>query len=111
MVESSQKEQVNHLQHHLQEKMKSTLIILLIGAFVAVACARPTRSPPKASLQNDGDKKVALKKMDNLLSQALLDLIQEQVALEQEVSTEEDDDDDEDGDKAASQFIHLHFGK
>ena len=91
--------------------MKSTLIILLIGAFVAVAYAAPSRSSLKVSLQNDGDKKVAQKKMDNLLSQALLDLIQEQVALEQEVSTEEDDDDDEDGDKAASQFIHLHFGK
>ena len=90
--------------------MKSTLVILLIGAFLAVVCAAPSRSSLKVSLQNDGDKKITQKKMEDLLSQALLDLIQEQVTLEQEVSTEENEDED-DGDKAASQFIHLHFGK
>ena len=93
--------------------MKSTLVILLIGAIVAVACTAPSRSSLKASLQNDGDKKKALKQMDedggDLLLQTLLDRIQKQVALEREVSTEEDEDED-DGDKAASQFIHLHFG-
>ena len=115
--------------------MKSSLVILLIGTIVAVACAAPSRSL-KVSLQDDdGDKlaktarwfgiakrvigginhaingeKEAVNQMDDddgddLLSQALLDRIQKQVALKQEVSTEEDEDDD-DGDKAVAQFIH-----
>ena len=119
--------------------MKSSLVILLIGAIVAVACAAPSR---KVSMQedDDGDKlaktarwfgiakrvinglntavngeKLALNQDDeddddgdDLLSQALLERIQEQVALEQEATAEEDEDDDDDGDKAAAQF-HLHF--
>ena len=90
--------------------MKSTFIILLIGAFVAFACAAPSRSSLKASLQNDGDKRKALKQMDNdggdLLIQALLDRIQKQVALKQEVSTEEDEEeDDDDGDDLLSQAL------
>ena len=69
----------------------------------------------------DGDDKVtktALNQMededdgddDNLLSQALLDHIQERAELEQEVTTDSDDDDD-DGKKATAQFhLHFHFG-
>lgn len=95
--------------------MKSSLIILLIGAIVAVACAAPSRSL-KVSLQDDdGDKlakaagwfsvakkvigginhvvngeKKAMKQMDDDDDDG------DDLAFLEQASTEEDDDDDDD---------------
>ena len=128
------------LQHHrlyLQDKiMKSTFVILFIGAIIAVALAAPSR---KVLEQDDNDDKLAkavrwlnvardiissLDKSingdmiamnqeddsdgDDLLTRALLDSIQEKVAAQ---DGDDDNDDDDDDDDARGQFsVHVHFG-
>ena len=108
--------------------MKCSLVFLLIGAIVAIACAVPSRSSLKAAEQKfkinwrdvgkralnglntavNGKKLAQMQQEDDeddddgsdKLVQALLDRIQEKVKAQ--------DGDDED---ALAQFIHLHFGK
>ena len=128
-------------QHHrlyLQDKiMKSTFVILFIGAIIAVALAAPSR---KVLEQDDNDDKLAkavrwlnvardiissLDKSingdmiamnqeddsdgDDLLTRALLDSIQEKVAAQD--GDDDNDDDDDDDDDARGQFsVHVHFG-
>ena len=87
--------------------MKCSLVFLLIGAIVAIACAAPSRSSLKA-LEQQMRNIAVNEKMDALnqedddggdrLVQALLNRIQEKV----KAQAEED---------ALAQFIHLHFGK
>ena len=112
--------------------MKSTFVILFIGALIAVAFAAPSR---KVLEQDDNNDKLAkavrwlnvardiissLDKSingdmvamnqedgddgDDLLTRALLDSIQEKVA------AQDGDDDNDDGDDARAQAIHIHFG-
>ena len=90
--------------------MKCSLIFLLIGAIVAIACAAPSRSSLKA-LEQQMRNVAVNEKMDALnqededdedgddqLMQALVDRIQKKAR----AKAEED---------ALAQFIHLHFGK
>ena len=124
------------LHNHLQDKMKSSLVILLIGTIFAMTYAAPSMAMEDGddkvaktarwlgiarrvvgglNAALNGEEELALNQMededdDNLLSQALLDRVQERAELEQEVTTNSDDDDD-DGEKAAAQFhLHFHFG-
>ena len=91
--------------------MKCSLIFLLIGAIMAIACAAPSRSSLKALEQQM--RNIAVNEEMNALNQeeddedddggdrlvqALLNRIQEKV----KAQAEED---------ALAQFIHLHFGK
>ena len=119
------------LHNHLQDKMKSSLVILLIGTFFAMTYAAPSMEDGDDKVAKtarwlgiarrvvgglnaalNGEEELALNQVededdDNMLSQAFLDRVQERAELEQEVTTNSDDDDD-DGEKAAAQF-HLHF--
>ena len=107
-------------------KMKCSLVFLLVGTIVAIACAVPSRSSLKAAEQRINWKDIGKRALNGLntavngkklaqmqqeddeddddgsdkLVQALLDRIQEKVKAQ--------DGDDED---ALAQFIHLHFGK
>ena len=109
--------------------MKSSLVTLLIGAIFAMTYALPDDGDDKVAkmaklrffpavrvLVDAADRlinsqqEVAMKEDDDddgdddLLSQALLDRIQEKV-------TSQDDEDDDD-DKAKAQFhLHFHVGK
>ena len=99
--------------------MKSSLVILLVGAIFTMTYALPDDGDDKVAkmaklrffpavkvLVDAADRlinsqqEVAMKEDDDLLSQALLDRIQEKV-------TSQDDEDDDD-DKAKAQF-HLHY--
>ena len=86
--------------------MKSVLLILTIGAILAMVYATPSRSSLKAMLQNmgdDGGKKEALNQMDgdDDLNQILLESIQ--------VMMQEDGDGDGDVDKAKAEAKQYHY--
>ena len=99
--------------------MKTSLVVLLIGAIVAVSYTLP---------DDDDDDKLAKMAIFRISSpvRAIIcatDLLtnsqKQKVAMQEnddgddnQVTTEEDDDDDDGNDKAKTQFyIHLHFNK
>ena len=87
--------------------MKSSFVILLIGAVVAVTFAAPSS---KVSMQDDDGDKLAktarwLGIAKNVVRGLNSALNGEKLALNQ------DDDDDDGDDKARAQFgVHFHFG-
>ena len=98
--------------------MKTTLIILLIGAIVAVACAAPV------STQDDDGDKIAKAAFWNIAKRVIGGINHavngEKLALNQDDDDDDDDllsqalattEEDDDGDDAEAQFhLHFHFG-
>ena len=85
--------------------MKSSLVIFLIGAIVAIACAAPSS---KVSMQDDDGDKLAKTAKFWGIAKRVISGLNTAVNGEKLALNQMDDDDDDDDDEAKAQF-HLHF--